>query len=164
MTDKHDHFKIAPSNINWASFVHDYYDNHGTYHEGDAGIDLFCPETVEVPANARGFMYNLQIRVCYVEWYIEKDDITVPFWLLPRSSTGKNTPLRLSNSVGLIDAQYRGCLCALLDNLSNEPFIIEKGTRLFQIATRTLDKTKFFVVEKLDDTLRGNGGFGSTGK
>ena len=157
-------FIITPSSAEWSEFVSRKYTNHSTHHIGDAGLDLFCPSTTIVPANARGFMYDLQIVVRCQE--VSSAVRTSPFWLLPRSSTGMKTPLRLSNSVGLIDGAYRGHLCALLDNLSDKPFEIKEGERLFQICTRTLDDQFKILVDNYVDrqSSRGEGGFGSTGK
>ena len=90
--------------------------------------------------------------------------ISQPFYVYPRSSIGK-TPLRLANSVGIIDAQYRGNLIVQVDNISNVPYTIQKGQRLFQICSQ--DLTPFCdikIVESLLDTERGSKGIGSTGK
>ena len=82
--------------------------------------------------------------------------------LLPRSSISK-TPLRLSNSVGLIDSGYRGVIQAPVDNISDEDYVIEEGTRLFQIVNSPLETFKDIeIVDTLGDTDRGEGGFGST--
>ena len=70
----------------------------------------------------------------------------------------------MSNSVGIIDAGYRGNLMAALDNHSDEPYFIEKGTRLFQICSPIFSNINMKVVDELSETSRGSGGFGSTGK
>lgn len=171
-------FLIAPYEIKWTDFVFEKYGNHDISHIGDAGLDLFCPETVIIPAGERGFMYKLQIVVVCAEMLTSTGKRggssrlePRPFFLLPRSSMGSKTPLRLSNSVGLIDGGYRGCLCALLDNTSDKPYEIKKGDRLFQICTRNLSGFSVNVVglghklmKKSDENSRGEGGFGSTGK
>jgi dUTPase len=72
--------------------------------------------------------------------------------------------LRMSNSVGIIDAGYRGNIMAALDNHSDEPYVIKKGTRLFQICCPILSQINMKVVDELSDTSRDTGGFGSTGK
>ena len=84
-------------------------------------------------------------------------------YLYPRSSISK-TPLRLANSVGIIDAGYRGNIMAVVDNISDEPFDIQKGQRLFQICGRFLEPINLTLIDTtLSDSERGNGGFGSTG-
>ena len=87
------------------------------------------------------------------------------YWMLPRSSISK-TPLRLANSVGLIDAGYRGPLLAMLYSTGAD-FAIASGERYFQIAGPELQP--FERIEIVDEipggaTLRGEGGFGSTGR
>jgi len=82
--------------------------------------------------------------------------------LYPRSSISK-TPLRLANSIGIIDSGYRGNIMAAVDNISDEPYQVQKGQRLFQICGRYLEPIELQLVEELSDTERGNGGFGSTG-
>ena len=76
---------------------------------------------------------------------------------------GAKTPLRLSNSVGIIDAGYRGNIMAIVDNLSDEDFVIEQNTRLFQLCSPDLSPISFEVVNELSETSRGSGGLGSTG-
>ena len=68
----------------------------------------------------------------------------------------------MSNSVGIIDAGYRGNIMVSLDNISDETFLIEKGQRLFQICSPTLDSITMELTDRLSDTSRGEGGFGST--
>ena len=120
--------------------------------EGDAGYDLIVPERLVVPARALAFTIDHKVR-CLAE---------SSYFLVPRSSISK-TPLRMSNSLGIIDAGYRGHLMAKVDNLSDEDYVIELGVRLFQICLPFLNtpKVSFGVVDT--DTDRGVGGFGSTG-
>ena len=165
-------FYIAPFNEDSHKFVWDKYDRHGTYHFGDSGLDLFCPKTVTIPpTKGHAVMYPLGILAVCVEKEISLKGgktTTTSFFLLPRSSTGAKTPLRLSNSVGLIDGAYRGQLCALIDNVSDEPYTINEGDRLFQLCTRNLGGFSLQVVDKshplVEETSRGGCGFGSTGK
>ena len=124
---------------------------------GDAGLDVFFTYDVEVPPRALGFMVDLGIACQGI-----LNDNPSSFYLLPRSSISK-TPLRLSNSVGLIDSGYTGFLKAPLDNHSDEPVKLNRGQRLFQIVSPTLGSISFDLVEELTSTERGSGGFGSTG-
>ena len=136
------------------------YSNHTHYNPGDSGLDLFFPEDIIVPANSLGFMVDLQIQ-SEALW----DDNNLSYWLMPRSSISK-TPLRMSNSMGLIDAGYRGNIMVALDNHSSEPYTIQKDTRLFQICSPILEPIDLQVLELtqyLSETERGNNGFGSTG-
>mmetsp|Transcript_590 Transcript_590/g.662 ORF Transcript_590/g.662 Transcript_590/m.662 type:complete len:258 (-) Transcript_590:168-941(-) len=84
------------------------------------------------------------------------------FMMMPRSSIYK-TPLRLCNSVGLVDAGYRGELMVVVDNIKTEEYTVKKGDRLVQIVGFTGGDVSFEIVEALNATSRGSGGFGSTG-
>ena len=84
--------------------------------------------------------------------------------ILPRSSMGTKTPLRLSNSVGLIDSGYRGELGILYDNTSNEDYQITAGDRIAQLLVMPSYRFKAKVVDILADSDRGEGGFGASGK
>lgn len=150
--------------------VKEYYTSHGTFHEGDAGLDLFCLENLVVPARAYSVKMPLGVSMeafyLYTMGYGNKfilEPKPASFYLYPRSSTGSKTPIRLSNSVGIIDAGYRGPLIAIIDNVSDEPFTMEKGERYFQVCAPDLCPIKFRLVKELSDTSRGEGGFGSTG-
>jgi len=82
---------------------------------------------------------------------------------MPRSSIAK-TPLRLSNSIGLIDSGYRGEIMAAVDNIKTEDYTVEPGQRLFQLVAMDGASIHFELVDELSETTRGSGGFGSTGK
>ena len=84
------------------------------------------------------------------------------YFLFPRSSISK-TPLRMSNSIGLIDGGYRGEIMAVCDNIKDFKFSVKAGDRLFQIVSSDLSPIKFKIVDELSSSTRGEGGFGSTG-
>lgn len=83
--------------------------------------------------------------------------------LFPRSSIGKKTWLRMSNSVGVIDSDYRGTIHAIYDNIGCDRQVIKKGQRIAQGIIVPIPKVEFEEVEELSTTERGEGGFGSTG-
>lgn len=85
-----------------------------------------------------------------------------PFYVYPRSSISK-TSFRLANNVGIIDSGYRGNLKAALDNIGHTTSHLIPFTRLLQICMPDLSPFKVVIVDSLDDTTRGAGGFGSTG-
>ena len=95
-------------------------------------------------------------------------DRHVGYYLYARSSTGKTTPLRMANSLGIIDSGYRGNIKVCVDNIYRNDFSIVKGERYFQICPPSLEyPIKVVVVDSVDKlgyTTRGAGGFGSTGK
>jgi dUTP pyrophosphatase len=81
----------------------------------------------------------------------------------PRSGLAFKKGITVLNSPGTIDADYRGELGVLLINLSNEAVTIEHGERIAQIVFMRVEKIDFVEVEKMEDSERGSGGFGSTG-
>lgn len=83
--------------------------------------------------------------------------------LFPRSSTGKNTWLRMANSVGVIDSDYRGTIHALYENVVWGNYLVQTGDRIAQGIILPIPKVEFEEVEELSTTERGEGGFGSTG-
>lgn len=82
----------------------------------------------------------------------------------PRSGLALKHGITVLNSPGTVDADYRGELKCLLINLSDEPFTIEPGERIAQMVVARHEQVEWELVEELDDTQRGAGGFGSTGK
>ena len=84
--------------------------------------------------------------------------------LRPRSGLALNHGLTLLNTPGTIDADYRGEIGVILVNLSTEPFTIADGERICQMVIATHAHVEWEAVETLDETERGAGGFGHTGK
>lgn len=82
----------------------------------------------------------------------------------PRSGLAAKHGITVTNSPGTIDADYRGEVCVLLVNLSKEPFTIEPGERIAQMVIARHEHVEWEEVEQLDESIRGAGGFGSTGK
>ncbi len=81
----------------------------------------------------------------------------------PRSGLALKHGITLLNTPGTIDADYRGELGVLLINLSTEPFVIEAGERIAQMVIARHEQGEFCLVEELDETERGEGGYGHTG-
>ena len=81
----------------------------------------------------------------------------------PRSGLAIKKGVTVLNSPGTIDADYRGEICIILDNLSAETFVIEDGERVAQMVIARHEQAKWEEVEVLDETTRGTGGFGHTG-
>jgi dUTP pyrophosphatase len=127
--------------------------------ERDAGVDAYCDSDVSATAGETG---KISLG-CRAAVYDTVRKSFRAYWLLPRSSISK-TPLRMANSVGLIDAGYRGVLLGVVDFRSD--YTAKKGERYFQITGP--DLLPFQAVHIVDEipggtTLRGEGGFGSTG-
>ncbi|MGN1003321.1 MAG: dUTP diphosphatase [Oscillospiraceae bacterium] len=81
-----------------------------------------------------------------------------------RSGLGVKHGISLSNGVGVIDSDYRGEIKVGLTNLSDEPYTIQPGDRVAQLAILPVTQATVVQVSELDETGRGAGGFGSTGK
>lgn len=82
----------------------------------------------------------------------------------PRSGLALKKGITVLNSPGTIDADYRGEICVILVNLSSEVFVIEDGERIAQMVIARHEQVVWQEVEVLDETVRGAGGFGHTGK
>ena len=156
---------------------------------GDSGFDLLNPSAINFNQPSYSNKYPLGVKLALSHCALERartqdgDDINLlrvqpqAFMLLPRSSTGVKKNIRLSNSVGVIDAGYRGELCALVDCISNpttdgfgetgdERAKLSEGERNFQIvgyAGYPIHVNLVDTEEDLGNTERGTGGFGSTG-
>ena len=81
----------------------------------------------------------------------------------PRSGLALKHGITVLNSPGTIDADYRGEVGVLLVNLSQEPFTVNDGERIAQMIIARHEQAEFCLVEELDETLRGAGGYGHTG-
>lgn len=119
-----------------------------------AGVDLYCPFHIKVPADSQKKI-PLGIAV-----EIPKEHMGL---LVPRSSMSK-TPLRCANSVGVIDADYRGEISIVYENVSCEDYTIFRGDRIAQLIIVPIAVVDVEEAQTLSETERGAGGYGSTGK
>lgn len=124
-------------------------------HETDAAADLYALEDATLNAHTYGNKIRTGVSIQLPEGWLAL--------IIPRSSTGAKTTFRLSNSVGLIDSGYRGELGVLYDNTSDKDASIKKGERIAQLLVMPSYRFKAQVVDSLEDSDRGQGGFGSTG-
>ena len=162
-----------------------YRSNEKVFH--DAGFDLFCPSYLRIENGTLGNKIPLGVE-CGM-YKLQKDNETdsiiykpVNYLLVPRSSTGTKTPLRMSNSIGVIDSGYRGVITGVVDNINwngkwkapspnnyddvfPDNYIVNAGDRLFQIISPQLSLPYYInIVDDFEEvTERGTGGFGSTG-
>ena len=150
--------QIKPFSENDEKSVIEYYTDHEKFHEGDSGLDLFalCDITVN-PGETCAIHFGISCQA-----FSHNGDLC-SYLLLPRSSISK-TPLRMSNSVGLIDAGYRGEIMAMVDNIKDYIYEIKTGDRLFQLVAPNLGEIRYSLITELLESTRGEGGFGSTGK
>ncbi len=82
----------------------------------------------------------------------------------PRSGLALKHGITCLNTPGTIDEDYRGEVKVILANLGDEPFAVKRGERIAQLVPAPVQKAEFVEVESLDETSRGAGGFGSTGR
>ena len=125
-------------------------------HDSDAAADLYASETITLEPHSLGNKVATDIKIALPEGWMA--------CVVPRSSIGAKTPLRLSNSIGIIDSSYRGLLGILYDNISDSPYTINVGDRIAQLLIFPAYHFKPQQVDILPVSDRGEGGFGSTGK
>ncbi|WP_420607590.1 dUTP diphosphatase [Novosphingopyxis sp.] len=121
---------------------------------GAAGMDICSAESTALRAGARAL-----IATGFAVAIPEGFEIQVR----PRSGLAFKHGISVLNTPGTIDSDYRGEVKVLLANLSEEDFAISKGDRIAQIVVAPVQRGVMVEVEKLSDTERGTGGFGSTG-
>lgn len=130
----------------------------------DAGFDIYLPKTYDLEFNASNKI-DMGIT-CSAQIVTKGFAYNTGYYMYPRSSLSK-TPLRLANSVGIIDSGYRGKLIGMFDCLKKD-VSIQKYDRLVQISAPGLVPIYVELVNTLEDlgehTLRGDGGFGSSGR
>ena len=135
------------------------YTNHNVNYNTDVGLDIFTPSKIVVPGKAISFKIGTGIKASA---YINEKKSS--YMIFPRSSMGSKTPLRLCNSIGLVDPEYTGESFLIVDNMSEEPYTIEKYDRLVQFVGPNHENPNVVVVDSLENTSRGSNGLGSTGR
>jgi dUTP pyrophosphatase len=133
----------------------------------DAGFDLYSPISINTNENNMIKVdYNIKCSA-FIHTHRKKTVYPSGYFLCPRSSIS-STPLRLANSIGIIDSGYRGNLMAKFDVKDKGLYIVEKYSRLMQIVSPDMCPILVTLVnsesELSESTVRGSGGFGSTGK
>lgn len=122
-----------------------------------AGIDLHCSNENEVEIKPKETVkINTGLKVQIPEGYFGA--------VYPRSSTGVKRKLMLANTIGVIDSDYRGEIMIFFYNYGDQTQIIKHGDRLAQLVIQPYQQFEIEVVDKLDESDRGEGGFGSTGR
>lgn len=126
-------------------------------HPNDAGADIYAVENQVIPAHSFGNLVHTGLKMEMPDgWEMQ---------IRPRSGMSKKTALRISNSPATIDSGYRGEVCVLFDNLGNEDYEIKVGDRIAQFVVAQSYRFSAKSVSTItDDTERGEGGFGSSGK
>ena len=122
--------------------------------DGSAGFDLYMPEAGQIPAGGK-VKVGLGFAAAIPKGYVGL--------ISPRSGVGTKQTLELANTIGIIDADYRGEWMATLRIKDGEPYSWEAQARLLQVVLVPVAKMQMRVVNELDDTERGEGGHGSSG-
>lgn len=123
-------------------------------HVGDAAVDLHSRDVLTLyPGDRRAVATG--IRVAIPEGY--------GGFVLPRSGHAERSGIGVVNGPGLIDSGYRGEVKVLLINHGKDPVKFQKGDRIAQLVVLRVPEVDWVAVDELDETFRGEGGFGSTG-
>jgi len=124
-------------------------------HPGDAGADLHSVEEVIIPPGERRDV-GTGLALAIPEGYAG--------FVQPRSGLAFKHGIMVVNSPGLIDAGYRGEVRVSLYNSGREPFAVAVGERIAQLVIQRVEEPAFVAAEELPETVRGEGGFGSSGR
>ena len=125
--------------------------------DGSSGVDLsaFLEKKVVIKPNSSELIpTGLQVAI--------PEELEIQ--IRPRSGLAAKENIGVLNSPGTIDSDYRGELKIILFNHSNKDFIVNNGDRIAQMVLVPIFKMEFEEVDSLPETIRGQGGFGSTGK
>lgn len=125
---------------------------------GSAGADLYACIDESVTINPG------ELKLIPTGIAIALPDNTCVAYLYARSGLGVKHGICLSNGVGVIDSDYRGEVCVGLCNVSDKPYTIEPSERVAQMVIAPVIIPELVEVKELDETERGESGFGSTGK
>ncbi len=124
-------------------------------HPGDAGADLVATEAVRLEPGQRALI-GTGVRIALPDGYVA--------FVVPRSGLATKHGITIVNSPGTVDAGYRGELKVTLLNTDAETaFEIAPGDRIAQVIVMPVSRANFIPVAELPDSVRGEGGFGSTG-
>ena len=120
-----------------------------------AGMDLFAAETVTLDPGQR-CLIGTGIAIALQPWHVG--------FVCPRSGMALRDRVTVLNAPGVIDPDYRGEVGVILINLGADAFTIQRGERIAQLVLAPVTRLAWSEVDALDETSRGAGGFGSTGR
>lgn len=140
------HFQLVHPNAKIPTYAHDT----------DAGADVYAPESVVIAPGARGQMVDTGFKMAMAPgWYMA---------VCPRSGLSYKTTMRIANTPGTIDCDYRNNVGILIDNLSDETIVINAGDRIAQFVLHPVHRFKGVVTDDVNQIGENRGGgFGSTG-
>jgi dUTP pyrophosphatase len=155
------HTQLFTTNRELFEMYEDHFKSKNPY-DLSSGIDLLVPRDIVIETGTdRTVEIDFDVSICIV------DNLTghiIPSLMYPRSSLSKS-PLRLANSVGVIDIGYTGNIRGIFDVKGTIEVVIKKGSRLTQICVGNLEPCSIEIVfgQQDNNTTRGKNGFGSSG-
>jgi dUTP pyrophosphatase len=123
-------------------------------HPGDSGMDMYSIEDVTIAPGETGFVHT-GLKIAVPEGYEAQ--------VRPKSGLALKYAVTVLNAPGTVDSGYRGELCVILINHGCTPFQVHKHTKIAQMVICPIIRAEPVEVTDLDETMRGEGGFGSTG-
>ena len=123
-------------------------------HPGDAGMDIRSIEELTIEPGARALVHTGLVMVLPPRYEAQ---------VRPRSGLALKNGVTVLNTPGTIDEGYRGEIGVILANFGSEPFKVEKGAKIAQMVIAPCARAEIVETDEVDDTVRGTGGFGSSG-
>ena len=123
-------------------------------HPGDAGMDIRSIEELTIEPGARALVHTGLVMVLPPGYEAQ---------VRPRSGLALKNGVTVLNTPGTIDEGYRGEIGVILANFGSEPFKVEKGAKIAQMVIAPYTRAEIAETDEVDDTVRGTGGFGSSG-
>ena len=123
-------------------------------HPGDAGMDIRSIEELTIDPGARALVHTGLVMVLPPGYEAQ---------VRPRSGLALKNGITVLNPPGTIDEGYRGEIGVILANFGSEPFKVEKGAKIAQMVIAPCTRVEIVEIDEVDDTVRGTGGFGSSG-
>jgi dUTP pyrophosphatase len=123
-------------------------------HPGDAGMDIRSIEELTIAPGARALVHTGLVMMLPPGYEAQ---------VRPRSGLALKNGVTVLNTPGTIDEGYRGEVGVILVNFGSEPFKVEKGAKIAQMVIAPCTRAEIVETDEVDDTVRGTGGFGSSG-
>ena len=123
-------------------------------HPGDAGMDIRSIEELAIAPGARALVHTGLVMMLPPGYEAQ---------VRPRSGLALKNGVTVLNTPGTIDEGYRGEVGVILVNFGSEPFKVEKGAKIAQMVIAPCTRAEIVEIDEVDDTVRGTGGFGSSG-
>lgn len=125
-------------------------------HNTDAGVDLVSAIDITLPPHSTGTIIPTGVAI----------GLPIGYEAQVRAKSGNSvkTTLRISNSIGTVDSGFRGEIGVIVDNIGNEELFIPQGKGIAQLVLKEQPQFNFIQVDDLDDTDRGDGGYGSSNR